>query len=211
MTTTETTNEGVTGKAAAPVATEATKAAPATEATTAKPSVETKEATKPGSVLGELATEATKPVVPESYQFQFPEGVKPSDEIVGLFGELAKKSQMTQEQAQEAMGKMVEARQREAAAEIARLGTELRTSLESDPEIGGQKWPETQANIARALKLFADEKAVEVLSHPLVGNQRALAAMLARIGEKFREDRIQTGQSAPSGNPWGELYGTPSR
>lgn len=224
MTTATPTEGAATGTQATPAVAPTTPTAPApaqaTSAASSAPKEAPAEAKPPTGLIGEIAkpkegdagkapAEAT---APESYDFKMPEGVRMSKDVLDQFGELAKAGKLSQEQAQEALGKFVQARQREVETEVTRLAAEAKADLLADPEIGGDKWPATQASIKRALDAFGDPEAVEVLTHPMVGNNRAIARMLAKIGAHFREDRFTTGQSAPTGPSFMEtFYKEPSR
>lgn len=203
---TATPTEEVKGTAAA---SSAVAPAPDAKAAPTKPSGDAKaeDSQKPKqTLLGEIAAEATKPVVPESYKFDLGDAA-PSKEVVEFVSQMAKQGQMTQEQAQKAMSEFIAVRQRESAEAIERIGNDLRKQIEQDPELGGAKLPQTQASIARALKRFGSPEAVEVLNHPLVGNQKAIAAMLKKIGDAFQDDAIVTGNAAPAQRSgWDKLY-----
>lgn len=68
--------------------------------------------------------------------------------------------------------------------------------IQNDPEIGGQRLPETIANIGRVMDRFATPEIRELLDQSGLGDHPQLVRFMNAIGKQFAEGRV-----LPNGQP----------
>lgn len=150
--------------------------------------------------------EAEKPQgAPENYaDFQAPEGVEFASSVVDAYKGVAKELNLTQDQAQMMIDKMTPVMQARYAENIRRISTEWAEKSKADPEIGGDNFRASMANVARVREAFArnadgqfDPDIAEFLNSPM-GNHPGALKLLARAGAAISEGTFPTGGAAES-------------
>jgi hypothetical protein len=123
-----------------------------------------------------------EPVVPETYEFKMPEGMRLDADATKELSDVAKELKLTQEQAQRFADIGVKMRQREAEQFKATV-TEWVDTVRKDKDIGGDK---LAASVALANKVAA------------LGNHPLLVKWAVAIGSKLSEDTFEAGNEAPA-------------
>lgn len=134
------------------------------------------------------------PAAPEAYaDFALPEGVAVNAERMGEFKSLAKELNLTQDAAQ----KLVDMN---ARAEVARA-TQVQDTLKAwgeaakaDKEIGGDKFAENMAVVAKARDTFASPELKQFLDQTKLGDHPEMLRAFYRIGQRLSEDSFVQGR-----------------
>lgn len=142
---------------------------------------------------------------PESYEdFKAPEGVEFAAPVVDEFKGVAKELNLSQEKAQMLIDKMTPVLAARQIENIKRISAEWAEKSKADPEIGGDKFAASMANIARVRETFArnadgqlDLDILEFMSSPM-GNHPGALKLLARAGAAISEAGFPTGGKAES-------------
>lgn len=137
---------------------------------------------------------------PEKYEdFKAPEGVTLDAEVLGEFTEYARELGLNQEKAQKAVDMAAKLMQKAQNAHVeaykAQQGEWVK-SLQTDPEIGGAKFLETQAAANKALDTFGDAELVDYLKATGLSNFPPLFKAFHKIGKLLAEDKFVTGGAA---------------
>tara|TARA_R110000824_G_scaffold218827_3_gene405521 strand:+ start:286 stop:921 length:636 start_codon:yes stop_codon:yes gene_type:complete len=139
-------------------------------------------------------------VVPETYEFSMPEGVKLDEAIAADFSLIAKDASLTQVQAdkfvsmyQKAQADGLEAQQTAWQDQI----SEWRDEASSDSEIGGAKFQENIGLAKKGLDVFGNEKLKEALNTSGMGNHPEIIRMLTKIGAAVSDDSFVFGKNNP--------------
>ena len=175
--------------AAAPV----TAAAPAAEQTTllgGDPPAEAAAAAPDGE---KPAAEAKTDGLPETYKIELPEGETVDAPRLEAYQGVLKEAALTQEQADKltpfllGQVKQLQQQAQDAWAEQTRA---WRSSVESDPEIGGGNLRATLVNAARARDAYGSPelKALLLDANLGIGNHPAIVKLLAKVGAGMGED-----------------------
>lgn len=150
---------------------------------------------------------------PEKYEdFKMPEGTELDAEVGAAFQGVAKELNLSQEQAQGFLDKMVPVLQKRSAERIAEISNEWMEQSKADKEFGGQKLMQSLSDIARLRDTFArnadgsiDADIQEFLSSPM-GNHPGALRLLSRIGRAFGEAKYPGGGSAEDGRYTAEQF-----
>lgn len=169
--------------ASAPAPAAATPAAPGTDGT---PNPDGK------------APEAQAPNVPESYEFQMPEGVQLDEAAATEFSAIAKELKLDQATAQKVADVGAKMAQRQAEAH-ANLVESWAASVKTDPEIGGDKMPENLATARKAMDAFGTPALKELLNSTGLGNNPEVIRAFFKAGKAISEDTFVAGRS-PQGS-----------
>ena len=142
--------------------------------------------------------------------FQMPEGMDVDADALAGFPPLSQEHKLPQDVAQKfvdvyAKGLQVQAKAH-AEAWTKAMG-EWRAAAEADPEIGGDKFKETEAHVALALKKFGppnhkDEKGNDLGTNPLqeilkvtgTGNHVEIVRLLSKVGKILADDTLDFGR-----------------
>lgn len=140
-------------------------------------------------------TEAAETVdsAPEDYDFSFPEGIEPDQNLLGKFVPVAKDLGLSQEKAQ----KVVSVYADHIKAEIAAYETRVAEAKAADRKVieAIPNYKETILVPARrALSLAAEEDRKHITK--FYGDDPAVLRLLAVVGKKMSEDRMVDGKSA---------------
>ena len=143
----------------------------------------------------EAATTATG--APETYDLGAGEDV--AAETVQSVEAFARANDMTNDQAKAVLAdrqeqaEAFEVGQREAFnAKVEAWENEVK----SDPDMGGDKYPDTIADAKRAMDHFATDEFRNTLEESGLGSNPGVVRMMAKIGRAMKESRLRAGQPA---------------
>lgn len=209
--------EGGTGPAASAGAEGATSTAPQSEGNLLTDAADAKEGEPNGAKPeGETKSDDDKKEppegAPESYEdFTAPEGLKYDDQVMDAFKEVAKESNLSQEQAQHLLDKVAPVIAQRQMSQIAEVSKQWADRSRSDKELSSD-WNRSMADIARVRDRFAknadgsvDPDIAEFMNTP-IGNHPGLLKLLARAGRAFGEADFPRGSTAPEKDPLAALY-----
>jgi hypothetical protein len=178
--------------------TEATEPTETTEATT-EPVEETKaeapkeEAPKEEAPKEEAKPEDKEPNAPESYDFKNDE-IAP--EVKTAFGEVAKELDLSQENADKVLNKMIPVLQERADANLEKVRNEWLEASKNDKEIGGNNLEKNLGYAKKALTKFATDDLRNFLNETSLGNHPEVIRLMTRIGKSISEDGYIGGKSS---------------
>lgn len=142
--------------------------------------------------------EAT-PKAPEAYDFKAPEGVESLDaKLVEAFSPLAKKLDLTNEQAQELVNLAPQIQQRLAEQQAEAWGKQLEAwvgEVKADKDIGGDNLPASMASAQKVMQQFGTPELKEALEQTGMGNHPELVRLFVKVGKAISEDGIVAGVS----------------
>jgi hypothetical protein len=142
---------------------------------------------------------------PEKYEaFKLPEGVEAPQTYVDKFTAFAKKYNLSQTGAQEAVDMYLEI-EKDAAGSIDKVWKETharwRSEVENDKEIGGNNMKQTMEyiSVVKASRLMTPElqQAIELTG---VGNNPAFVKFFRNLGKTMSEDKLVSGGKGGGGN-----------
>lgn len=138
---------------------------------------------------------------PETYDFKdvkLPDGMELDAELTGEFSSIAKEMKLSQAKADKFMGMGVKLSQKlqqnfENAIKEAQGNRikEIKTMLNTDPEIGGANLKSTLLEANEAYKAFVSEEAANVLAETGLNNHPAIVKMFRDIGRQVKGDAIK--------------------
>jgi hypothetical protein len=139
------------------------------------------------------AAEAKTDGLPETYQIEIPEGETVDQPRLEAYQGVLKEAALTQEQANKLtpflLGQMkqIQQQQQDAWADQTR---QWRSSVESDPEIGGTNLRASLVNAARARDAYGSPELKALLADSSlgIGNHPAIVKLLAKVGAGMGED-----------------------
>lgn len=159
------------------------------------------EGEKPEEKSGEKKDE--KPIVPETYEFQLPDGMELDKERLAEAEPIFKDLGLTQEQAQKLVNLDVKRAQAEAEAQ-ANAWTTLRSGwrdqVTADKEIGGQNLDQSLAHGNLAVNKFGTPELKEALKVYGMGDHPEFVRFCARVGKAMSEADVHFGKE-PSRGP----------
>lgn len=132
-----------------------------------------------------------EPVVPETYEFNLPEGLTVSDEQKEAFTAVAKEANMTQKQANSLL-KM----HADIVMEQQRQAEEIKNQWMNECAKQGLNTPENLAAAKIAVDTFGGDDAMNALIESGAAYHPAVQAMLQRIGHLMKEDNAPDGKAA---------------
>lgn len=136
--------------------------------------------------------QAVEPQIPESYEFQMPEGVEIDQDAVQEFSGLAKELKLDQANAQKVADIAVKmmAKQTEQHQNLVTSWTE---QTKADKEFGGDRLNENLAVAKKALDVFGTPELRDVLNMTGLGNHPEVIRAFYRAGKAISEDRFISG------------------
>jgi len=136
--------------------------------------------------------QAVEPQIPESYEFQMPEGVEIDQDAVQEFSGLAKELKLDQANAQKVADIAVKmmAKQTEQHQNLVTSWTE---QTKADKEFGGDRLNENLAVAKKALDAFGTPELRDVLNMTGLGNHPEVIRAFYRAGKAISEDRFISG------------------
>lgn len=147
--------------------------------------------------------EDKKEGAPEEYtDFTLPEDVVLDTELLGNFKDLAKKHNLSQENAQEFVdlynGAL--ARGREQLNEHwAEVRSEWVKEVKSDPEIGGAKFDQSMEYVGKVINQFGSPALRDELNSTGFGDNPEFFRFFVNVGKALSEDKIHTGSARTTG------------
>lgn len=155
--------------------------------------------TTPNDPAAATAAPAPETVVPETYQFTAPEGVKLDTKAVESISPIFKELGLTQPQAQKLVdfyNNQVKAQTDTINNAVAATREAWRNEVRADPDIGS-RIPEVQTEIGRALDKLGDQKLVKSFRESMdttgMGDNPALIKTLYRFAKMVNEGTHITG------------------
>lgn len=166
---------------------------------------------------GEKPDEAAKPdeaPAPVEYtEFQYPEGVKPNDDVVSKLTEFTKEKGLSQDDVQKILDLGSEAMLKQNALQTQALNDaskQWETESNADKEFGGVHILENLAIAKAAMDEFASPQLKTILAATKLGNNPEVIRLFFRIGKSLSEDTVETpadNSVAVQRNPADILYG----
>lgn len=197
----------VTSDGPAPTTNLMTEALEATETQASPEQTETTDA-KDAESQGEPA------VVPESYEFEAPEGVEITKDsaVIAAFSEHAKSLSLTQEQAQEQFSKLASANAKHQEAQnTAQLEAWAKETRE-DPAFGGENLKANMVKVSQFAKTFGDDALGDLLNSGLANNLTLVRAMAKAVDAISPEKFVAGNSAAPSREFTArDFYGDPQK
>lgn len=147
-------------------------------------------------------TKVETPVIPEKYDLKLSDGSQLDSAYLEKFSSFAKEKKLTQEQAQEFLGREEMALKSYAdkqAQEFEQLKTQWVSDVKNDPEIGGEAFTKNVELAHRALEKFGTQKFIEELNQTGYGNHPELVRIFSRIGKLISEDKMVSPGSVSGG------------
>ncbi|MDP2270925.1 MAG: hypothetical protein Q8K32_09360 [Archangium sp.] len=181
--------------ASADVGTDTSTAKTETQSTSALGSVDDAKADDKGTGADgdkkvETKVDEKKPAVVE---LKLPDGLALDSKLVDGFKATATELGLDSAKAQKVFDTFVGFQQAQVKADneaFAKQDAAWVDALKSDPELGGEKWDATKADIGRAAKHFKAGPALKVLEAAGLGNHVELVRFVAGVGRALREDSI---------------------
>lgn len=166
--------------------TAAEKAAPATEVKTDETAAQTKTAEA-------KAPEVQKPVVPEKYELNLPNGSTLKQDEVDKIAALAKERGLSNDDAQ----KLVEEKSQEKTnfieaqkQEFSQLRATWKDQFIKDPELGGENAKASAEHAKRFVDRFASDDLKKAFNETGFGDHPELIRLMARAGKAMANDQI---------------------
>ena len=140
------------------------------------------------------STEATKPEVPEAYEFNMPEGVALDKTAADEFATIAKDLKLSAADAQKVadVGAKMAQRQAEQHATLVESWVE---QVKTDKEIGGDKLDENLGVARKAIEAFGTPELKDVLNTTGFGNHPAFIKFAYKAGKAISQDGFVTGSA----------------
>ena len=160
---------------------------------------DTPPATPPENPFG---FQQQEPAVPETYEFNLPEGLTVSDEQKEAFTAVAKEAKMTQEQANSLL-KM----HADIVMEQQRQAEEIKNRWMNECAKQGLNTPENLAAAKIAVDTFGGGDAMNALIESGAAYHPAVQAFLQRIGHLLKEDNAPDGKAAAQATAADLLFG----
>lgn len=140
-------------------------------------------------------TQASAPVVPDSYELTMPEGVELDSVAADEFKAIAKELKLDQANAQKVADIGAKMAQRQAESHV-KLVESWVESVKVDKDLGGDRLQENLAVAKRALDTFGTPELRDVLNSTGLGNHPEVIRAFYRAGKAISEDRFVQGAPA---------------
>lgn len=124
---------------------------------------------------------------PEAYDFKAPEGVALDQAAVEAFSPIAKDLKLSQAQAQRLVDVYAGLQAQQAEAQAAQVKAWAK-AVTTDKEIGGSKWAENRAVIARARDQFATPELVQLMEQTGLGSHPEVIKLFVKVGKAISDD-----------------------
>jgi hypothetical protein len=140
-------------------------------------------------VAGDSSNPPPTPKAPAEYKFKAPEGKSFDDEVLKVYGGVAKELDLTQEDAQKVLDKVapaIEARQLQQVDSVRKSWID---ATAKDAEIGGDKLAENVKLATAAFQRFGTPALKEFLDSTGLGNHPELVRWALKVGKALSEDK----------------------
>jgi hypothetical protein len=125
---------------------------------------------------------------PEDYgTFDLPEGTTVDQAALDTALPEFKEAGLTKAQAQTAIGLYIKLQAKQAEAQAAQV-QQWAKDVVADKEIGGAKWAENRAVIARARDAFASPELVQLMEQTGLGSHPEVIKLFVRVGKAISDD-----------------------
>lgn len=136
----------------------------------------------------EKEDDGTQTGAPETYEFAVPEGFESLDEkLIEQFSPIAKKLNLTQEQAQELVNLYAGSIKTQQDTYVEQMAG-WADQVKKDPEIGGAKFQESIVAAQKVITKYGSNEFKDFLNKSGLGNHPELIKMFAKVGKDFSED-----------------------
>ncbi len=135
---------------------------------------------------------------PDEYQFTMPEGQEVDAQLVEHFSEAARELNLSQDAAQQLLGKMAPAMAARQAEQIAAVQEQWAEDSRVDKEFGGDHLTENLGLAKQAMDQFATPELRTLLNESGMGNHPEVIRMFVRVGKTISEDGFVSGKGASS-------------
>ncbi len=140
---------------------------------------------------------ATEKVIPESYEFDMPDGVTidavAADDLAGI----AKELKLSKEEAQKVADVGVKMAQRQAEAHQ-KLVSGWIESVKTDKEIGGDGLNENLATARKAIDTFGSQELKDLFNQWGIGNHPEVVKFAVKVGKAISDDGfVRGGNTTP--------------
>lgn len=164
---------------------------------------ETQAATTPETPAARTTTTETAAAAgaPERYTFTAPEGTEYDSDVLAAFSGAAKGANLTQDAAQQLIGKMAPVLAARQADQVKAIHNGWLDASKVDKEFGGEKLPENLGIARKALDKFATPELKSLLDDTGLGNHPEMIRLLFRAGKAISEDTFVGGSGSGSGKP----------
>jgi hypothetical protein len=137
---------------------------------------------------------------PEKYEaWKLPDGVEIDKATAGEFEPVARKLDLTQEQAQGLVdfhAQLVAKQAKDQAGAFETMKENWLTEAKNDKEIGGDKFDENVGFARKALEKLGSPKLIEAFNTTGTGNHPEIIRLLAKIGREIGEDGMHKAGAA---------------
>lgn len=130
---------------------------------------------------------------PETYEFKAPEGKDFDPDVIGVYSEVAKELNLSQEAAQKILDKMGPKVAERQMAQIEELRNGWAESARADKEFGGDKLNENLSMARKSLDQFGTPELRALLNESGLGNHPEVIRFMYRAGKAISEDRFVGG------------------
>lgn len=137
---------------------------------------------------------------PTEYKFTDAQGLEVKNEVTGIFSDMAKDLNLTQEQAQNLFANGMSENGAITRLNVESLKTyneQWRREIETDPNLGGANMQTTRANISRCME-FADDELKGYLQSAGLGNFPPLVRLFNKVGAALGSDAKFIGGATPA-------------
>lgn len=149
---------------------------------------------------GEPKGKPDSPNVPDSYQFDMPEGMDLDTAAAYEFSSIAKELKLSQDDANKVAQVGVKMAQRQQEAHIKQVA-QWAEEVKADPDIGGDKLDRNLAYARKALDTFGTPELKQVLNQTGMGNHPELVKLLVKLGKATSDDDVVHGAMRLNGIP----------
>lgn len=140
---------------------------------------------------------ADEKVVPESYEFEMPEGVTIDPAAAEEFASIAKELKLSKEEAQKVADVGAKMAQRQAESHQ-KLVSSWIESVKADKEIGGDALNENLATARKAIDTFGSPELKELFNQWGIGNHPEVVKFAVKVGKAISDDGfVRGGNTTP--------------
>ena len=138
---------------------------------------------------------------PESYEFKPPEGHEFDQKVLGVYKDVAKELNLSQDAAQKILEKMTPAMQAQRMEQMSQIKTEWAGKASADPEYGGENLQQNLGLARKALDAFGTPELRSLLNESGLGNHPEVIRFMYRSGKAISGDRFVGGSQGNKGKP----------
>jgi hypothetical protein len=156
-------------------------------------------ATGADNAATENKPEAKAEGAPEAYELKAPEGRDFDDGVLGVFSEVARELNLSNDAAQQVIDKIAPALAEKFERNVQAARSQWEADTKSDAEVGGDKLNENLGTAKKALAAFGTPALAELLDTSGLCNHPEVVRLLVRAGRAISEDTMVSGSgtSAP--------------